>query len=235
MRLPLRQKVIASCPSCKLEVSGSTWFSTEAYGNMGYAVSRIGFDGAVPSFETLRDTLAERLGTPIDLVETPPGFWVGMARRNGGLRGFSVLRRGNALEPEWECNTPDDELLLRILTELGGTLEVVNSPAPLEVRNRLTYTGAVPTPEQVEARLAQETGILPTSERERAYEFPACHELYAWMLEPRLVSVTLSLEPYGVHLSSMGGLPSIIWEAADALVALGGRRLDDDDLKDFET
>jgi hypothetical protein len=189
---------------------------------MGIAVTFVGFEGAVPSFEALRDTLSERLGTPVDLIETPPGFWVGMAVSRSSTRGFSITRRERALEPVWACRSPEDELLLCVLAELGGVLELVHSPSPREVRNRFSFEGAVPTPEQVEAGLRRVTGIAPSSP---PYEVPMSHELRAPMLGRRSGTVSLSVKPHGIRLRAGVGA-TLIWDAKAALVSLGGRELD---------
>ncbi|WP_174465558.1 hypothetical protein [Myxococcus sp. CA039A] len=167
--------------------------------------------------------LAERLGTPIDLLETPPGFWVGMGLSRGRLRGFSILRLEHALEPEWDFETPADELLLQVLAELGGRRELVNSPAPRRVRNRFYFAGALPTPAQVEARLTLATGIASSKP---AYEFPMDHVLCAPMLGSEYGVVSLSVEPYGICLTT-GPDGALFTEACSALESLGGRELED--------
>ena len=190
---------------------------------MGIAVGCIAFEGPAPTFETLRDVLAERLKTPIDLIETPPGFWVGMMVSEGRLRGFSIERHADALAPEWPCTTPEDELLLRVLTELGGTLELVHSPAPGRVRNRFHFSGAVPTPEQVERGLTQATGRVPSKQ---AFECPLGHELHAPMLVGGPDAVVLEVTSFGIRLIGGAGNGPLLWEASEALISLGGRELD---------
>ncbi|MBU8901082.1 hypothetical protein KRR26_36450 [Corallococcus sp. M34] len=197
---------------------------------MGIAVAYIGFEGPVPSFEKLRDVVSERLGTPVDLTETQPGFWVGMMVPANRLRGFSIERHGHALAPEWPCTTPEDELLLRVLAELGGTLALVHSPAPRRARNWFSFSGPVPTPEQVEERLSLVTRRVPSM---RAYEFPNGYELRAPLLVPDADVVTLYVEPYGFYLTAAAREPghgNFIWDVADALKSLGGTELDPDSI-----
>lgn len=196
---------------------------------MGIAVCCMGFKGPLPSFEELRDVLSERLGTLVDLVETTPGFWVGMMVPTNRLRGFSIERHGHALVPEWPCTTPEDELLLRVLAELGGTMDLVHSPSPSRARNRFSFSGPVPTPEQVEERLSRVTKRVPIM---RAYEFPSGYELHAPLLVPETGAVTLFVEPYGLRLMAAAGDGDggLIWEVAAALESLGGTSLDLDSI-----
>ncbi|MCY0995832.1 hypothetical protein OWM54_01635 [Myxococcus sp. MISCRS1] len=196
---------------------------------MGYCIYHVAFEGPAPSFETLRDLVAARLGTPVDLIETPPGFWVGMGKPNGGLSGFSLLRHEGALEPEWDSESPDDALLFRILEEFGGRRALVNSPAPRRVRWRFYFTGTPPTPEQVEARFEEVTGIVPERRpSERAYEFPVSHSLEAPMLLGPGHGVSLFLKSYGISLTTGFDL-TLLTEVLAVLESLGGRQLDHDD------
>ncbi|NMO13640.1 hypothetical protein HPC49_31170 [Pyxidicoccus fallax] len=196
---------------------------------MGYAEGHVGFEGPVPSIELVRDRLAERLASPVDIIETPPGFWVWAMTFDGLTRRFSIFRCEQALETWPESDSPANRLLLRILTEFGGVLGLVNSPAPWEARFRFHFAGALPTPEQIEARLSRATGTpSPTP----PHEFPITHELWAPMLHPKVeYSVTLWPEPHGIRLVMVGGGITLLREATAVLVSLGGRRLDDDEVQ----
>jgi hypothetical protein len=185
---------------------------------MGISRQVVDFDGGPPPPEVLRDKLTERLGSPVELVVYPAGFTVGVGLGAGASVHFSVTPHGQTFELEGRRCRPQYDLVVRILTGLGGQAEPLSPPEARVFRHRFTFAGAPPTPEQLHARIQQETGLATSPPS----PFPLSHELRAPALKPRTASVRLHYDARRVRLDASVGR-SLIWDATEVLVALGGR------------
>jgi len=211
---------------------------------MGLTVARYGFE-VVPSLTRVRDTLAERMQRPVELVESPPGFgvtvWTDGAPPMRGRRGtgFNLIPSERALvthgfigwdpdKPQYE--SPEYKLLCRALMELGGR------PAKVELQlelgqndywQRFDFEGKVPEALEVHARIIALGGATESDNPPEVYS-PG-FQLSAPGLLPSVFPVEISVNPEeGEIMLWAGVLPSLLTEAAGALESLGGKPVEGD-------
>ena len=194
---------------------------------------KYGFE-VVPSLTLVRDTLAERLQRPVELVEKPACFEF-VVSVDGYSTGYRLIPRECALVTEGFISYPDEpdhalpeyRLLCRALTELGGRPAEVELDL-IEFRQRFDFDGKVPTALEVHERIlalgGRSEGSWPP--RDRPTCIPATFRLRAPGLLPVVTSVGIDAGPGEIELWAAAG-PSLLEEAAEVLVALGGRLLDE--------
>lgn len=206
---------------------------------MGLIVAKYAFK-VVPSLTLVRDTLAERMQRPVELLESPPGFGVTVWRDGGppGVvrsgTGFNLTPRERALDVEgfigWnpdkpEYASPEYKLLSRALTELGGRPAEVELELELgrnDYRQRFDFEGKVPEPLEVHARIIALGGATRSDRPPEVYA--SGFELSVPGLLPGVFSISISVDPEEGEITLIAGIrPSIIDEAAEALEALGGQ------------
>lgn len=201
---------------------------------MGIGAVKYGFE-VVPSLTLVRDTLAERLQRPVELVEKPACFEF-VVSVDGYSTGYRLIPRERALVTEGFISYPDEpdhalpeyRLLCDALTELGGRPAEVELDL-IEFRQRFDFDGKVPTALEVHERIfalgGRSGGSWPP--RDRPTYIPSAFKLIAPGMLPVVTSVWIDAGPAEIMLSA-GVRPSLLDETAEVLVALGGRPLDDD-------
>jgi hypothetical protein len=202
---------------------------------MGICVAKFEFE-VVPSLTLVRDTLAERLQRPVELVEAPSCFEFGLSMDGRRYKGYRLIPRERALVTDGYIIDPDRpwyefpeyRLLCRALTELGGR------PAEIELdleefRQRFDFDGKVPTALEVHERILAlggwSQGTRPPREDGPSY-IPPAFSLEAPGLLPVVTSVEISAGPGEINLCAAVGT-SLLHETAEALRSLGGREVDE--------